>query len=499
MGDAFCYSSCVTPYFLSLRSPAQFRLQSCGHGNAGYALLLLTFISGNYMDGSPEDWFGRLAHAQGGEEFFGPWREDELFEYLLDEEPDLSVLEIRQRRFAEWQPIRELEEFPEAWLLEAERRHQEHRSFREMFLKFDADGSATLDRNELEQLMEALQFPFIMDEDEFKSLDTDDSGALDFKECLVYIEHVCPQVLNAPFWFYIDLQGEKEGPCPQYCFNFWIDGGHFNSSTLVRHEDFEKFLPLGDAKKFPDDWLRRASLDEQEDDAEADTDASGKTEQQVLDDDPTSKDWALEPYCIKIKESVLETLSENMNLRSELNISVTEEQQLQFRLFEAVTSFAAALEDDAKNSKKLSSFLFPCNFFILNSINTFHKPFTRQQLVARLERQFMGLQLRDKVEQDIAAWRGDEDLLDNGFGIAWCFSSKNALNLLNDMLPKGAEVRVIIARFNSLPAELDTWYRVDLDGGASTLPFSIKTWALAPTETVYRYLNRVGRSPRYRK
>ena len=60
-----------------------------------------------------------------------------------------------------------------------------------------------------------------------------------------YLERVAPNIIHEPMWYYVDENGEVEGPVPQLNIRFWIDSGFFNEKMQVRHEDFTHFLKLG--------------------------------------------------------------------------------------------------------------------------------------------------------------------------------------------------------------------------------------------------------------
>jgi len=192
----------------------------------------------------------------------GPVDVDIILQMLLDGSFDLLTYEIRQKRFCEWQLIDEPNNFPKSYIIEAERRHTENTSLREIFLKFDFDGSATIDRDEMIHLMDALQFPTPLHEKEFLEIAGDDAE-IDFLEFHEYLRRVAPNIIDEPMWYYIDEEGEIEGPTPQLCVRFWIDSGYFKYETKVRHEEYDNFLRLGEnMKKFPDDWINRANAGE---------------------------------------------------------------------------------------------------------------------------------------------------------------------------------------------------------------------------------------------
>lgn len=145
------------------------------------------------------DWYFRYKRFVGdkfiGYESEGPIDEGLFLEMLLDGETiDVGECEFRQGRFAEWMPLAgicELSEFPEKWISEAERRHTENTSLRELFLKFDKDGSCSIDREEMAELMESLQFPTPLNEDEFLKVAGPD-GEIDFEELHDYLLRVAP-------------------------------------------------------------------------------------------------------------------------------------------------------------------------------------------------------------------------------------------------------------------------------------------------------------------
>ena len=55
------------------------------------------------------------------------------------------------------------------------------------------------DNNALEELtnvLEELQFPCVLQEEEFQTIDQDKSGHIDFEEFHAYISHIAPQILE---------------------------------------------------------------------------------------------------------------------------------------------------------------------------------------------------------------------------------------------------------------------------------------------------------------
>ena len=168
-----------------------------------------------HRDPHAYDWYFRYERRVAGEfvgyEAEGPVEEGLFLEMLLDGETiDVSTCWFRQGRFAEWMPLEgvcELSEFPEKWIAEAERRHTENTSLRELFLRFDTDGSCSIDRDEMRALMEALQFPTPLDEAEFQKVAGPD-GEIDFDELHDYLLHVAPNVVEEPMWYYQDEMGK---------------------------------------------------------------------------------------------------------------------------------------------------------------------------------------------------------------------------------------------------------------------------------------------------
>ena len=284
----------------------------------------------------------------------GPMDEGTLLSLLLDNQLDLETSEVRQKRFAEFMPIDDVEEFPQAWVLEAERRHTENTSLRELFLKFDLDGSCTIDRQEMQRLMEALQFPTPLNEEEFMAVAGPD-GEIDFQELHQYLENVAPNVVDDPMWWYIDLQGEIEGPCPQICFRFWMDSGYFKPSTRVRHEDFPSFLPLGNMQRFPDDWLERAEKGE---------DADRKRLRRQQDAALKSLIWVRERFAAQPDEALLHEyeprpLEENVCGRQDDRGRQPEPRDrmdtnafdfIRFRLYDKLLSFSECLLFDSRKA-----------------------------------------------------------------------------------------------------------------------------------------------------
>jgi hypothetical protein len=150
----------------------------------------------NENDVNSEDYqyFYRFPRVAGqphlGRTIEGPYELDIILQKMLDNELDLDTFEFRQRRFCEWQRIDNPNLFPDQFVMEAERRHLENTSLRNIFLKYDVDGSATIDREEMTALMEALQFPTPLNEQEFHQIAGDDAEIdfLELHECKLFLK-----------------------------------------------------------------------------------------------------------------------------------------------------------------------------------------------------------------------------------------------------------------------------------------------------------------------
>ena len=119
---------------------------------------------------------------------------------------------------------------------------KEHTMLKALFLKHDEDGSATLDRDEMQTLMEELQFPCKLVEEEFKKIDKDRSGHIDFEEFYEYLSHIAPQVLEHKLWFYVDDDGVEEGPVPQINLEYWINRGQIKEDLKMFSDYFQEEL-----------------------------------------------------------------------------------------------------------------------------------------------------------------------------------------------------------------------------------------------------------------
>ena len=134
----------------------------------------------------------------------GPHDTDELMELLLNDDIPMETAFFREEKYVDWLPLQDLDEFPEKILNIMKDKHKENTSLRVLFLKHDSDGSATLDREELSNVLADLQFPCNLVEDEFKKIDADKSGHIDFDEFHAYISVIAPQIIEHKLWFYID-------------------------------------------------------------------------------------------------------------------------------------------------------------------------------------------------------------------------------------------------------------------------------------------------------
>ena len=165
---------------------------------------------------------------------------------------------FREEKYVDWLQMKDLDDFPEKLLEVMKENHKENTSLRTLFLKHDEDGGATLDREELTNVLEELQFPCVLQEEEFQKIDQDKSGHIDFEEFHAYISHIAPQILEHKLWFYIDDEGSVQGPVPQINLEYWGHRQQIKPETKIRREDYDEYHRMGPASAFPSDWVRRA-------------------------------------------------------------------------------------------------------------------------------------------------------------------------------------------------------------------------------------------------
>ena len=148
--------------------------------------------------------------------------------------------------------------FPQGWLDRAKGlREGNSVALHEAFIKYDVDGSYTIDAEEVvaTQLLHGLQCPVEVDRAEFDAADADKDGALEFEEFIAFMNHVAPDLFKDGMWYYADDEGAEQGPVPQRNIQAWMALGYLTPESLVRHERDEGMRPAG--KDFPKEWLGR--------------------------------------------------------------------------------------------------------------------------------------------------------------------------------------------------------------------------------------------------
>ena len=89
----------------------------------------------------------------------GPHDTDEILELVLNDDIPMETAYFREEKYVDWLQMKDLDDFPEKLLEVMKENHKENTSLRTLFLKHDEDGGATLDREELTNVLEELQFP----------------------------------------------------------------------------------------------------------------------------------------------------------------------------------------------------------------------------------------------------------------------------------------------------------------------------------------------------
>eukprot|EP00942_MAST-04A_sp_MAST-4A-sp1_P002948 g2948.t1 len=126
----------------------------------------------------------------------GPHDTDEILELVLNDDIPMETAYFREEKYVDWLQMKDLDDFPEKLLEVMKENHKENTSLRTLFLKHDEDGGATLDREELTNVLEELQFPCVLQEEEFQKIDQDKSGHIDFEEFHAYISHIMHLALS---------------------------------------------------------------------------------------------------------------------------------------------------------------------------------------------------------------------------------------------------------------------------------------------------------------
>ena len=78
------------------------------------------------------------------------------------------------------------------------------------FLKYDVDGSCSIDFSEMQALLEDLQFPIKITKAKFNEYDTDGSGELEYEEFVEFMGSAAPDVFKAGMWYYHDDDGLEQ-------------------------------------------------------------------------------------------------------------------------------------------------------------------------------------------------------------------------------------------------------------------------------------------------
>eukprot|EP00949_MAST-11_sp_MAST-11-sp1_P003988 g3988.t1 len=266
------------------------------------------------------------------------------------DEDDVDKVLVRNRKYTDWLRVGNFDEFPGNLFPQWERMHKQNTALRRLFLKHDKDGSCTLDRDEMTAMLDDLQFPCTVVEEEFEKADTDGSGEISYNEFFEYIKIVAPQIVDAPLWFYKTDDGNVEGPVPQTCIEYWLAGGQFNPNVLVRHENTAEgvWLTCGDPDEFPYGWLRREK--------------SGEVYKR-----PAT------PRICWVKEDYSALLQKEMEPVGQEWASMSELAQVQTRVLKFLSTVAAE-----RRPTKLVDMICPNSFIALNAAHMFGRPVRKE-------------------------------------------------------------------------------------------------------------------------
>ena len=391
----------------------------------------------------------------------GPHDTDELIELLLNDDLPMETTCVRENKYVDWVVVDDLDAFPEKILNVMKENMKEHTMLKALFLKHDEDGSATLDRDEMQTLMEELQFPCKLVEEEFKKIDKDRSGHIDFEEFYEYLSHIAPQVLEHKLWFYVDDDGVEEGPVPQINLEYWINRGQIKEDLKIRREDYEDYHSMGPATSFPEGWLERADIGE-------DSEASSDEEEQV-DLMYVYTAWSACP------QEPFEYLRNIRQVEGRLETDRSAVDTLKLKLFKTIEALLSGVSENDK--KAIVPIMFP-DFVFKNCMQATHLAASSKSVGRailendHLSEQFKALTLelealRNGEDVDeIIEWGVEEDE-DNVVGlhpdcvilVARFKAIKEPVNEWMYCLPKGKSgTKIIFPKDQYLPA--GTWYPV---------------------------------------
>ena len=369
----------------------------------------------------------------------GPHDTDELIELLLNDDIPMETATVRESKYVDWMAVEDIDDFPEKILTELKKKHQEHTSLRTLFLKHDDDGSATLDRQELGNVLAELQFPCELKEEEFKKIDSDKSGHIDFEEFHAYLDRVAPQVIAHKLWYYIDDEGNEEGPVPQINLEYWGNRGQVKDDLKVRREDYDDYHSIGPSNLFPENWLERA---EDGIDSEMSTDE----EEQPLD--PL---YVYHAYsCVPQDDWLFVRNIKQLEGKLDTNRSVIDSLRLNF--LKHIDNILELWR--SKDANALAKMIFP-RFVFKNAMNIVHLACPQKNIGrAILENKFCNTQFKSlsRVLESVRKGSGEEV-------IHWAVSDDE-----DNIVAVHPEYYTLLARFPNVKPPLQDWMYCLLPG-----------------------------------
>ena len=409
----------------------------------------------------------------------GPHDTDELMELLLNDDIPMETAFFREEKYVDWLPLQDLDEFPDKILNIMKDKHKENTSLRLLFLKHDSDGSATLDREELSNVLADLQFPCNLVEDEFKKIDTDKSGHIDFNEFHAYISVIAPQIIEHKLWFYIDDEGIVQGPVPQINLEYWGARKQLKPTTKVRREDYSDFHSMGPSAEFPDDWIRRA-------DEGFDSEESSEEEEEI--------EYYCYTYMSPCPQSEFEMVDNIYDLKEALECDSTAVDQLKVMLRKTIENFSKSIKGEDVSPKDLPLQLFPY-FVVKNCIMGSHMACSIESIGKAL---LKNNEIMDEIDNLLLSLEmlkeGDNSAVEFGY----TDDEDNVIACHPDYI-------IFIVRFKNVSGMLKDWMYCLRPQKAVNDPYKpfhedeylpVQKFYIVPYEnTVYRFLKNVMRYP----